>query len=200
MSLGGTTTSSDPATTTIIHTLDPGNSPPLILAFIGIGIFGVGLSILFGYRRVAQRTRVVRPPPRDYYTLVGHFNEPKFFDVWICQDVHDKIQNTWATMTVSLHNKPARILLIKNAQPLSATCPSPILDESPDNPTPTHAGPFSFFPWKPQTLRSGLPLRDPQIPHVQVAVLISMPRPPTHVDETAREYQIGLTEIPCSNG
>ncbi|KAG9313454.1 hypothetical protein JVU11DRAFT_5777 [Chiua virens] len=61
-------------------------SPPLIVAFLAIGVFIVALSGIFGWRRLSQPQGVVGPPPGATTNRRGKSillkTKPVFCDLW----------------------------------------------------------------------------------------------------------------------
>ncbi|KAJ7485697.1 hypothetical protein FB451DRAFT_63318 [Mycena latifolia] len=165
-------------------------SPPLILAFLAVGIFAISMMIFFGWRRFAMgRTRWVDPTE----VVLAAGDPPKLWDVWCPREKAGAA--AWHTV-----------------QPLSAT----VWDDTPiaaDNDVPRYdVTPLgAAFALLRRRYRRRRPEESVQMeakfaggvrPSVwlQIAVTIAMPCPPdlatpTEPAEQTLDYSIGLCEL-----
>ncbi|KAK7044481.1 hypothetical protein R3P38DRAFT_2879003, partial [Favolaschia claudopus] len=94
-------------------------SPPLILAFLAVGMFAISMIVFFGWRRIAA-ARTPWVPPSE---AVSIGERPKIWDVWMsCEQSQEISRAEWRNI---------------QSQPLSATIwdhAPPVLP--PDNPPP----------------------------------------------------------------
>ncbi|KAF9043500.1 hypothetical protein BDZ89DRAFT_234857 [Hymenopellis radicata] len=115
------------------------SSPPLVLAFLSIGLFGAGMIGVFGWRRlqlgmVGGRGTDIGPPSKE---------RPKLWDLWSDKAIYSRDSNTmnWRNMM------PVSAMTINDNVPLSLS------------PSSSSRGPPTFREWVSQCLshfRDGL--------------------------------------------
>jgi len=166
-------------------------SPPLILAFLAVGMFAIAMIVFFGWRR---RDRWANPPTAP---TPGVGAPPKLWDVW---SPHERAREGNSAEW-------------KNIQPLAATIwddtPVPVLvnHDLPDHDTMLAAA-FAHMRRRYRHHRSheniamDAKLAQPLV-RLQIAVTIAMPSPDfagtssrTEPDDDLLDYSIGLHEIP----
>ncbi|KAF7360588.1 hypothetical protein MVEN_00790200 [Mycena venus] len=175
-------------------------SPPLILAFLAVGMFAISMVVFFGWRRIAAgRVAWVVPPDN-----ISIGETPKLWDVW---SPRERAQEA---VTAEWHN----------IQPLAAT----VWDHTPPLPVPVNNDTHRHHSLAAEALahlrrryrrrrasqddvalEAKLNPVDPLV-RLQVAVTIAMPCPdftgtasrtePDDDDEQPLEYSIGLYETP----
>ncbi|KAF8205415.1 hypothetical protein K438DRAFT_1964479 [Mycena galopus ATCC 62051] len=167
-------------------------SPPLILAFLAVGMFIISMAVFFGWRRMsAGRTWV--PPGETVF--VGR--EPKLWDVWSPREQsQNPVTPKWC-----------------NIQPLGATVWDHTPPAPPNDPPQHHslaAEALAHLRRRYRRRRSrddALPDPEIKVDHaaplvrLQIAVTIAMPcldSPRAELDDDDRrlEYSIGLYEMP----
>ncbi|KAJ6588615.1 hypothetical protein B0H19DRAFT_1057763 [Mycena capillaripes] len=192
------TAASAPSNTPTDDNSDPGfslsASPPLILAFLAVGMFAISMVVFFGWRRMTAGRRVWVAPEVGSVAAT-----PKLWDVWSPRERDDAIAVTWC-----------------NIQPLAAT----VWDDTPPIHVPatndTHRN-HSLAAAALAHLRRRYRRRPPQediaieaklptaasLVRLQIAVTIAMPTPDspsnpswTESDEEPLDYSIGLYEMP----
>ncbi|KII87778.1 hypothetical protein PLICRDRAFT_54823 [Plicaturopsis crispa FD-325 SS-3] len=172
----------------------PQGSPPLILAFLAVGIFGAAMIGVLGWRRF----RFGRGPPlaqqADIQTRsTGLGAKPELWDVWI--EPSQSAEYKWADLV------PISVQKLSHGPP---TCPSP------PNPLPSGLGisarpPMSrlFQPQRHDEKKE----KDNIVPEgnastrLQIAVAIAMPSPRRHICEPGDELDValGLVDMPWSH-
>lgn len=89
--------------------LTPNSSPPLIVAFLAIGLFMAAMIAIFGWRRLTYGRGVIRvvrmaSPEADSQNAMGDFREtPKLWNLEIHPPVQNKDELTWQEMMVSTY-------------------------------------------------------------------------------------------------
>lgn len=108
-----TTTSGAHATSTSTSNAGDGNngqglgvtgSPPLIVAFLAVGLFMAAMITIFGWRRmVFGRGFVIQPIERDrFFAMSEYFGEkPELWDLWSRSPVGSTDQLEWKQVMVS---------------------------------------------------------------------------------------------------
>ncbi|KAJ7185401.1 hypothetical protein C8R46DRAFT_378490 [Mycena filopes] len=171
-------------------------SPPLILAFLAVGVFGIAMVVFCGWRRIAANRNRTWVTTRDSVSVAPP--TPKLWDVW-SPPQDGGVAAEW-----------------HNIQPLSATT----WDDRPPLPVPAHNTPPAYEGLFAEAVahlrRRYRPRRSPdvemggkakatspaQLPvRLQIAVAIAMPVPDfndsrTEPDEQPLDYTIGVYEVP----
>ncbi|KAJ7512867.1 hypothetical protein B0H11DRAFT_10712 [Mycena galericulata] len=184
----------------------PGNftlsgSPPLILAFLGVGAFVVAMIVFFGWRRMTMGRIDRHGVPPNSRPRPGFGETPKLWDVWSPRE----------------QSRGADTGEWKHLQPLAATVwdetPLPVVLDNNDNP---HNDPLSVAVLAHLRRRYRRPGPEENIPmdaklaqesrpliRLQIAVTIAMPSPDsasassrTEPDEQLPDYSLGLYEAP----
>ncbi|KAF9460034.1 hypothetical protein BDZ94DRAFT_1311893 [Collybia nuda] len=195
-----TGTSSSPSgtpTTQGTSTLfSPGASPPLILAFLAIGLFTISMAAVFGWRRI-QLGRGVLPPLYGGDEIEfgerarrGHGEKPKLWDLWTDMRVPGRERDiSWDTIM------PVAVMDI----------PDPPMTHVP-RPSSAHNGSARYRLWSLRPVRVESDVKAEPVPpsytRLQVAVAIAMPSPHSHeyhmdnehqpVEKAQVDYMIGL--------
>jgi len=192
---------------------DPGNTPPLVFAFIAIGFIVFGLVIVIIYKKCrpppnsAEQPRYLRSPVPLRRPSA---QKPQLWDVWIAPNQHvpdeDRTNvNDWDTFVVSrvfLCVSISRLISV-SPQPLSASLVYPY---SP--PTRVPQGYVQGHITRPVSWESPenrlFFRRPPADTSLHVAVMISMPKPPpqqgsaSDLTRTENEFHVGVTEVKWS--
>ncbi|KAG7448760.1 uncharacterized protein BT62DRAFT_1074300 [Guyanagaster necrorhizus] len=181
----------------------PGSSPPLILAFLAIGLFAAAMIAVFGWRRIQFSSTA--DPRADVDERLRHLGQrPKLWDLWTRKRETSSDAQAWEAI-----------------MPISAA-----ISDSDTKPQADHrhskGGNVSFLPLLRSRPDHGdssslKDVGDSESADVQVAVAVAMPSPPSTkrlsvapsttsgkepekiVDETVLlEYSLGLcsTRIP----
>jgi hypothetical protein len=106
------TTTDAHATPTSTSNADDGNngglgvtgSPPLIVAFLAVGLFMAAMLTIFGWRRmVFGRGFVIQPIERDRFFAMSEYfgEEPELWDLWSRSPVGSMDQLEWKQVMVS---------------------------------------------------------------------------------------------------
>jgi hypothetical protein len=79
-------------------------SPPLIVAFLAVGLFMAAMLTIFGWRRmVFGRGFVIQPIERDRFFAMSEYfgEEPELWDLWSRSPVGSMDQLEWKQVMVS---------------------------------------------------------------------------------------------------
>src|SRR6267154_3698765 len=78
-------------------------SPPLVVAFLAIGLFTVSMAALFGWRRMGRGQLLVhrvRPLPRPGKKPIVLGEKPALWDLWTRREEGATIDTKWENITV----------------------------------------------------------------------------------------------------
>jgi hypothetical protein len=141
---------------------DPGNTPPLVFAFIAIGFVAFGLIIAIVYKkcRPLQNSRGPHHQSSSLPTRRLSAQKPKLWDVWIAPnqrvlDAERTSANDWDTLVVSHFSCWHAAVLVDQ---FVDECPSPyqhhlytLILPLPPFACPSNmykVAPYDLFPWK----------------------------------------------------
>ncbi|KAJ7913859.1 hypothetical protein B0H13DRAFT_458984 [Mycena leptocephala] len=192
------TTTTAPSTTPTDSDSEPGfslsASPPLILAFLAVGMFAISMVVFFGWRRIAAGRTIWVPPPDAF--SIGE--TPKLWDVW------NPRERPQEAVTAHWHNIQPLAATVWDDTPLHVPANSP-----PPRPDSLAAAAFAHLRRRYRRRRSQQAVEmDPKssnaepLVRLQIAVTIAMPSPdyPSSSswtdNEQPLEYSIGLYEMP----
>ncbi|KAJ7472170.1 hypothetical protein FB451DRAFT_315283 [Mycena latifolia] len=169
------------------------SSPPLILAFLGVGMLGIAMIVFFGWRRLtAGRARWIEPAEA---ALASFGEPPKLWDVWSPHEQQWTDTAEW-----------------QKIQPLAATVwdytPLPVNNHGVPRHETLTAAAFAHLRRRYRNRRRSdesfvmdAKLARPSV-RLQIAVTIAMPFPDfssssqTEPDEQPFDYSIGLYDMP----
>ncbi|KAJ6525858.1 hypothetical protein B0H10DRAFT_2156901 [Mycena sp. CBHHK59/15] len=173
-------------------------SPPLILAFLAVGMFGVAMIGIFGWRRLTGGRTVLWTPPEDVAQPRPGFGEtPKLWDVWsppgLLREADAPEWRNILPLAVSIWDEePSPLPEKEDDAPRLYADDSPLADalaylRRTYQPRRNHAG----------AMDEKTP--PPPPPRLQIAVTIAMPSPNSSsaLSRTSRTDEPLIDESPC---
>ena len=189
----------------------PGNTPPLVFAFIAVGFIVFGLVIAFVYKTCRPLPTSSEPYHQrsSVPTRRPSIQKPKLWDIWITpnQRIPDEKRekfNDWNTFVVSfffcfLFQRASISQLITGPQPLSASLAYPYSPSLPIRVPQQYVQGHVTRPvsWEEPDRRLFF-RRPPTDTSLRVAVVISMPKPQEPMPNrtnTENEFHVGVAEV-----
>ncbi|KAF9788302.1 hypothetical protein BJ322DRAFT_1106310 [Thelephora terrestris] len=165
----------------------PGNTPPLVFAFIALGFTVFGLVIAIIYKRCRPLPNSLNPHYQRSAPVGRLSHKPKFWDVWTPLNQHVPDEETsrdvsdWDTFV-----------------PLSASLVYPYSPPSHLFAPPQYVQGHVLPPGSLESPERRLFFRHPPADtSLHVSVMITMPRRPQEQDamQNRNEYHVGVTEV-----
>jgi len=169
-----------------------GASPPLILAFLAIGLFSLSMVVLVAWKRV-RMSRGWRPPEPGVISPKSPLGErPKLWDFWSDKTVgHREMEENWDSIL------PLAVTTFDNATPIKQSNDTPPQSDNPLLMARSHLQQIYRYRYKRDADTKDTISAKAEIGgRLQIAVAIAMPCESRKSDETTPDYSIGIYHTP----